>query len=60
MSPVDTTAAGDSFNGAFLAARAKGYSLERCIRAGQFCAAQVIMHTGAIVDKDIPLIEGEI
>ncbi|WP_306305873.1 sugar kinase [Paraglaciecola chathamensis] len=60
VSPVDTTAAGDSFNGAFLAARAKGYSLERCIRAGQFCAAQVIMHTGAIVDKDIPLIEGEL
>ncbi|GEA07893.1 2-dehydro-3-deoxygluconokinase [Alteromonas sp. KUL42] len=55
VDPVDTTAAGDSFNGAFLAAKAKGESLEKCIRDGQFCAAQVIMHKGAIVPKSISL-----
>jgi 2-dehydro-3-deoxygluconokinase len=55
VEPVDTTAAGDSFNGAFLAARARGASLEACIRAGQHCAAQVIMHKGAIVPFDVPL-----
>ncbi|GFD79437.1 ketodeoxygluconokinase [Tenacibaculum sp. KUL118] len=55
VEPVDTTAAGDSFNGAFLAAKARGESLEKCIRAGQFCAAQVIMYKGAIIPKSISL-----
>ncbi|MDG6100026.1 sugar kinase [Alteromonas sp. ZYF713] len=55
VEPIDTTAAGDSFNGAFLAAKARGENLENCIRAGQFCAAQVIMHRGAIVPENIAL-----
>ncbi|MAI37026.1 sugar kinase [Alteromonas sp.] len=57
VKPIDTTAAGDSFNGAFLANKAKGESLEKCIRAGQFCAAQVILHKGAIVPREVTLIE---
>ncbi|WP_269520471.1 sugar kinase [Alteromonas sp. BMJM2] len=58
VKPIDTTAAGDSFNGAFLASKAKGEDLEKCIRAGQFCAAQVILHKGAIVPREVKLIEG--
>lgn len=58
VEPVDTTAAGDSFNGAFLASMAQKQSLERCIRAGQYCAAQVIMHKGAIVPRGVNLVEG--
>ncbi|MBU3020431.1 sugar kinase [Aestuariibacter sp. A3R04] len=58
VKPVDTTAAGDSFNGAFLASKARGQSLAMCVRAGQYCAAQVIMHKGAIVPRDVNLIEG--
>lgn len=57
LAPVDTTAAGDSFNGAYLAAKAKGKSLEQCIRDAQSCAGTVIMHKGAIIDRAIPLLE---
>jgi 2-dehydro-3-deoxygluconokinase len=59
VEPVDTTAAGDSFNGAFLAKKADGEDLEKCIRAGQFCAAQVILHKGAIVPRELKLLEEE-
>lgn len=49
VSPLDTTAAGDSFNGAYLAARLNGASAERSVAQGQACAALVIQHRGAIV-----------
>ncbi|WP_289851875.1 sugar kinase [Saccharophagus degradans] len=49
VTPVDTTAAGDSFNGAYLAARLNGASAERAVTQGQACAALVIQHRGAIV-----------
>ncbi|RDV25445.1 sugar kinase [Alteromonas aestuariivivens] len=58
VKPVDTTAAGDSFNGAFLAAKLQGRSAAECIEAGQLCAATVIMHKGAIIDKAIDLSGG--
>lgn len=56
LSPVDTTAAGDSFNGAYLAAKVKGKSLEQCIHDAQSCAGAVIMHQGAIIDRAIALL----
>ena len=46
---VDTTGAGDSFNGAFLAEYLQSGDLERSVRAGQACAGEVICHYGAII-----------
>lgn len=46
---VDSTAAGDSFNGAFLAAHASGASLMDCALAGHTMAKEVIQHAGAII-----------
>ncbi len=51
VTPVDTTAAGDSFNAAYLAARLAGQSVEDAARAGSRLAAQVIRHPGAIIDE---------
>lgn len=47
--PVDTTAAGDSFNAAYLAARLTGDSAEEAARAGHRLAARVIATQGAII-----------
>ncbi|TLU65740.1 sugar kinase [Thalassotalea litorea] len=60
VKPLDTTAAGDSFNGAYLAARMQGKPLEGCITDAQHCAGVVIMHKGAIIDKGIPLQPGDL
>lgn len=46
---VDTTAAGDSFNAGFLAARLAGQSLEAAIVAGSAVSAKVIRARGALV-----------
>ncbi|BFM13215.1 sugar kinase [Simiduia litorea] len=46
---IDTTAAGDSFNAGYLAARYQGFTPERAVRQGARCAAAVIQHRGAIV-----------
>ncbi|MCL4105187.1 UNVERIFIED_CONTAM: hypothetical protein GTU68_018894 [Idotea baltica] len=46
---IDTTAAGDSFNGAYLAARLSGQSQAASLMAGHLCAAHVVQHRGAIV-----------
>ena len=48
--PVDTTAAGDSFNAAYLAARLIGAEAEAAAVRGTALAAQVIQHPGAIVN----------
>jgi 2-dehydro-3-deoxygluconokinase len=51
--PVDTTAAGDAFNAAYLAARIKGIGIVESAQAGNQLAAQVIQHPGAIIDADL-------
>ncbi|WP_027330187.1 sugar kinase [Marinimicrobium agarilyticum] len=51
---VDTTAAGDSFNAAFLAARLSGDSLTASIEAGSALASKVIQHRGAILPRQHP------
>ncbi len=48
---VDTTAAGDSFNGAYLAAHLSGQSPQQAMAAGHACALKVIAHRGAIIDR---------
>ena len=55
---VDTTAAGDSFNAGYIAARGVRKSSLDSILIGHACAAQVVQHQGAIVpfnkfDSDI-------
>lgn len=48
---IDTTGAGDSFDGAFLAARLSGRSVAEAIRAGHDLAAVVVRHRGAIIPR---------
>jgi 2-dehydro-3-deoxygluconokinase len=48
--PVDTTAAGDSFAGAYLAARLAGAPAAAAAAAGNRLAATVVQHHGAIID----------
>jgi len=45
---VDTTAAGDSFNGAYLARLLSGADDAAAAMAGHVCAANVVAHRGAI------------
>ncbi len=49
LKPIDTTGAGDSFNGAYLAARISGVSIKQAIMKGHELAAKVIMTNGAIL-----------
>jgi len=49
--PVDTTAAGDSFNAAYLRFRLAGAAPDTAARAGARLAATVIGHRGAIVPR---------
>jgi len=48
---VDKTAAGDSFNGAYLASRLKGKNIEKSIKKAKKLASKVIMSKGAIISK---------
>jgi 2-dehydro-3-deoxygluconokinase len=50
---VDTTAAGDAFNGGYLAARLAGQNEQYSAHFGAKVAAFVIGHRGAIVDKKL-------
>jgi 2-dehydro-3-deoxygluconokinase len=47
--PVDTTAAGDSFNAAYLARRLSGLDAEAAAQAGNRLAGRVIAHRGALI-----------
>jgi 2-dehydro-3-deoxygluconokinase len=51
VDPIDTTAAGDSFNAAYLAARLKGEPPAAAASAAHSLAAQVIRHRGAIMPR---------
>jgi 2-dehydro-3-deoxygluconokinase len=51
VKPIDTTAAGDSFNAAYLAARLQAQSPADAARAGHALAGVVIQHRGAIVPR---------
>jgi len=57
---VDTTGAGDLFAAGFLFGTARGQSLERCLRLGAICAAEVIQHYGARPDADLRALAGEL
>ena len=49
--PNDTTAAGDSFNAAFLAAYNIGKDIKQSIKFAQSFASEVIQHQGAIIES---------
>lgn len=49
---VDTTAAGDSFAGAYLAARLSGQSAAEAAAAGNRLAARVVQHRGAVIPAE--------
>jgi len=55
IAPVDTTAAGDAFNAAYLTARLRGRSPDEAAREGHILAATVIQHKGAVIARDISL-----
>lgn len=52
-SVIDTTAAGDSFNAAFIAAWLQNHSLPTCCLWGNTLAGLVIQHHGAIIPHEI-------
>jgi 2-dehydro-3-deoxygluconokinase len=58
VTALDTTAAGDSFNAGYLAARWSGATAEAAARAGTRLAARVVAFPGAIIDqaamRDLP------
>ncbi|MFK7853728.1 MAG: sugar kinase [Granulosicoccus sp.] len=50
---VDSTAAGDSFNGGYLASHISNQSSVQAMTAGHECASRVIQYQGAIVEKTL-------
>ena len=48
---VDTTAAGDSFNGGYLAALLRGEDERRCLLAGHDIASRVVGAPGALIER---------
>ncbi len=55
---VDTTGAGDLFAAGFLAGEARGLGLERSLKLGAICAAEVIQHYGARPETDLKALAG--
>ncbi len=54
---VDTTAAGDAFAGAYLAATLAGRPPLEAVRTAVGVAAEVVTHPGAITPRGLPLLE---
>jgi sugar/nucleoside kinase (ribokinase family) len=55
---VDTTGAGDLFAAGFLAGEARGLGLERSLKLGAICAAEIIQHYGARPEADLRSLAG--
>jgi 2-dehydro-3-deoxygluconokinase len=51
VTPIDTTAAGDSFNAAYLAARLGGVPRAEAVNFGHRLSAIVVSHRGAVVPE---------
>ncbi len=57
---VDTTGAGDLFASGFLLGYARDLGMERSLRLGAICAAEVIQHFGARPEKDLRVLAGDL
>jgi sugar/nucleoside kinase (ribokinase family) len=57
---VDTTGAGDLFAAGYLAGEARGLGVERSLRLGAICAAEVIQHYGARPETDLRALAGDL
>ena len=53
--PLDTTGAGDAFNGAYLAGRLQGFGPARAVRLAHRVAAVAIRTHGALVPRDMDI-----
>ncbi len=53
LQPIDTSGAGDAFNGGYLAARLRGADTADAARAGHALAGWTIMRRGAIPARDL-------
>jgi sugar/nucleoside kinase (ribokinase family) len=56
---VDTTGAGDLFAAGFLHGQAQGWDLEKSLRLGAICAAEIISHFGARPQVDMKALMAE-
>lgn len=54
VTPTDTTAAGDSFNAAYLCARLRGEDVRPAALRGHALAGMVVQYPGAIIPRDAP------
>lgn len=50
---VDTTAAGDTFNAGYLAARLNGLSSHAAAEQANRCAGLIIQHRGGVIDREV-------
>ena len=57
---VDTTGAGDLFAAGFLTGEARGLGLDRALKLGAICAAEVIQHYGARPEADLRALAGDL
>jgi sugar/nucleoside kinase (ribokinase family) len=57
---VDTTGAGDLFASGFLLGYARKLGLERSLKLGAICAAEVIQHYGARPEADLKALAGDL